>query len=446
MPLKRPHPTRWSWQTAAAWIGFDLRDEMQFRPWRADFPDQIGLSRNEVELRCHAAADDIAEHIANGRLTAYWRYSPDGWELEDRRKHFLKDLDQLSTVLKDGLGGRYDREGIPIDDLEFDRAQVLSIWEMPPPATATVSKAPPPITPLRGGRAYAMRPDPELDSGAALVDLDRPVTARTIPSVKPMKARNVRLGPAPVPPVETGTVSPADHQQGESDARLRRAELEAFTKSSPEARDVLTFDEIAEALSIPLGRLVAEQGEKARAIDLLFTCAARGEFGDDLLYLDTAPICKQVAAILPHGIKVADLPGDIVTGEGFSWRKDWFCLPKAAVAQWLAKRNAAWSNLWGEMPGATAPTASAVTPTAPAPEPGAPPPGPRFRPTDTELLDIIRACFPQGAMPRIPEAETIIRAAVKDAGYAPANATALRDTLDREEFKAMRNSRGRPLS
>ena len=110
-------------------------------------------------------------------------------------------------------------------------------------------------------------------------------------------------------------------------------------------------------------KVLTDLDEKSQTVDLLFKCACRGEFGEDLLYLDTDPLCKSVSGILPDDIKISDLPVGLHTGKGFSWRKDWFCLPKPVVAQWLAKRGVPWPKLLGDLPG-SAPVSKSPPPTS----------------------------------------------------------------------------------
>ncbi|MEI8397419.1 MAG: hypothetical protein WCF85_22090, partial [Rhodospirillaceae bacterium] len=73
MPLKNLHPARWPWETAIAWIAFDLIDELNFWPRHPDYPARVGLTRQQVDTRCAAAAEELAAAIADGRLVPRWR-------------------------------------------------------------------------------------------------------------------------------------------------------------------------------------------------------------------------------------------------------------------------------------------------------------------------------------------------------------------------------------
>ena len=75
---------------------------------------------------------------------------------------------------------------------------------------------------------------------------------------------------------------------------------------------------------------------------------------------------------------------------------------------------------------------------------------PKLEPTDKKLTDkklkeIIDECFPDRKMPRISDAESIIRAKIRAASFAPVNADGLRAMLNLPEFKAMRDKAGRKL-
>ena len=68
----------------------------------------------------------------------------------------------------------------------------------------------------------------------------------------------------------------------------------------------------------------------------------------------------------------------------------------------------------------------------------------KARPSDAELCEIIRQLYPHGKMPSITAAERDIRAAVRAAGFRAVNNDQLRDTLDRSEYREMRQPVGRP--
>jgi len=67
------------------------------------------------------------------------------------------------------------------------------------------------------------------------------------------------------------------------------------------------------------------------------------------------------------------------------------------------------------------------------------------RPTAAQLHDIIHNLYPDGKMPGITKAEKDIREAVGNAKHKPVRATELRSFLDRDEYKSMRATPGRPL-
>ena len=157
MPLQNPHPARWSWKTAIAWIGFNQLDNMEFE-LILDM-GHLGISRNDQILKSRAAAAELAERVSDGRLMPFFRATDDAFPLMDQ--NFLNGScagsRRLAAVLCSLLetdSAAHPIEHAIFDGLEFKRSDILGLW--PQTSTSQTQSPPPPDKP--GGENFSPRP------------------------------------------------------------------------------------------------------------------------------------------------------------------------------------------------------------------------------------------------------------------------------------------------
>ena len=165
MPLKNQYPASWPWMAAAAWIGFDLLDELDFHLTHPQFPNRIGLSRQEVATRCAATAEELAAAVVSGRLRPRWTTPERSTSTRGGgRDDLMQDNIPLASLMKDRLAGVLNMAGCPLDGLEFDRSEVLELWPADPPMTQAQPEHNPPGPKIESERDGSV---PESEPAAA---------------------------------------------------------------------------------------------------------------------------------------------------------------------------------------------------------------------------------------------------------------------------------------